>query len=182
MDIIDIINLIVGFFKSEEEEDDDMEIKGVSDRDLFVKLAWKYVGKPYTWGGDDPVAGFDCSGLVCSCAKAVGALPRGKRLTADGLMRYFEEHKAVKLKKPVYGAVVFWGGKGGDLKKAIHVEICINDHISIGASGGGSKVRNMVDAVKYNAFVKPRPIIDSKKRPVIAIFDLFDRDGKCIVK
>ena len=38
------------------------------------KLAWKYIGKFYKWGGDDP-SGFDCSGFVIEILKSVGILP-----------------------------------------------------------------------------------------------------------
>jgi len=34
----------------------------------------------YLWGGDDPLAGFDCSGFVIEILKSVGILEEWRRL------------------------------------------------------------------------------------------------------
>ena len=36
----------------------------MSDRDAFVQYLDHFIGTVYQWGGDDPMDGFDCSGLV----------------------------------------------------------------------------------------------------------------------
>jgi cell wall-associated NlpC family hydrolase len=42
-----------------------------------VKLAKRYLGHPYVWGGESPESGFDCSGLVQYVYKQLGVqLPR----------------------------------------------------------------------------------------------------------
>ena len=124
-------------------------------RELVLKIAFSYLGTFYTWGGDDP-SGFDCSGLVIECLKSVGSLPRKGDWTAAALYHKF----------PIKPA----NGKAGDLVfysnvphgRIIHVEIMINDDLSIGASGGGSKTKTRQDAIKHNAFIKIRPI-DSRE-------------------
>jgi len=120
-------------------------------REEFLKYGCEFTGTFYTWGGDDP-SSFDCSGLAVELCKSVGLLPRGGDWTADGLMRKF--YKFV-VQKPYAGCLVFNRNAAG---VAIHVEICINHLQTIGASGGGSHVKTREDAIKYNAFVKKRPI------------------------
>ena len=126
---------------------DRMEVK----RQLAKRYAFSFLGIPYSWGGDDPSEGFDCSGLIVEVLKGVGLLPLWIDLTADGLYRRFQDRK---VESPYCGclAFVFKGNR------AIHVEFCIDEYHTIGASGGGRFVKTRADAIKYNAFVKLRPI------------------------
>jgi cell wall-associated NlpC family hydrolase len=120
-------------------------------RELFLKIAWSYLGKPYVWGGDDPLQGFDCSGFVIECLKSVGVLPRKGDWTAHMLRDHFYHYSG---RDPKPGDLVFWQNNNG---KIIHVEICLDTRLSIGASGGGSRTRTIEDAIKQNAFIKIRP-------------------------
>lgn len=120
-------------------------------RQIVLDVAWRNWGKFYTWGGDDPSA-FDCSGLVIECLKSVGVLSRGGDWTAAQLWKMFSENQVVI---PDSGDLVFWENSN---HKVVHVEIVLNRELSLGASGGGSFVRTVDDAIKYNAFVKIRPI------------------------
>ncbi|MFC1535727.1 NlpC/P60 family protein, partial [Candidatus Neomarinimicrobiota bacterium] len=43
---------------------------------IASSIAFHFVGLPYLWGGDDAVAGYDCSGLVIEILKSVGLLQR----------------------------------------------------------------------------------------------------------
>ena len=133
-------------------------------RETALKIAWSYCGKWYKWGGDDP-SGFDCSGFIVEILKSVGMIGRKRDYTASGMWHEFQH---LKMGKPKAGALVFWtGGHGG----IVHVEICIDEELAIGASGGGSKTLTEADAIKHNAFIKVRPI---KSRPRIAGFvDVF---------
>lgn len=117
------------------------------------KLAWKYIGKFYKWGGDDP-SGFDCSGFVIEILKSVGILPRKYDNTAEGLFFKFFKNK---VKKAYRGCLVFYGDP------ITHVEFCIDDTFSIGASGGGRDCTTIEDAIRKNAFVKLRPILRNRK-------------------
>lgn len=121
------------------------------DRHIATRVAWTFLGKPYLWGGDDPVAGFDCSGFVIEILKSVGALPRRGDWTAAGLAERFEETKQAAGKE---GALVFWASGAG---KIIHVEYCLSETLSIGASGGGSATDSQADAIRQNAYIKVRP-------------------------
>lgn len=121
-------------------------------RGTFLKIAWEFLGRPYRWGGDDPMSGFDCSGLVVECLKSVGLLPRAGDWTAQGLRTRFADRE---VQGPFSGCLVFWLLPSG---KAMHVEICLNDELAIGASGGGSKTITNQDAINQNAYIKVRPI------------------------
>lgn len=115
-------------------------------------IAKRYYGLWYTWGGDDP-SGFDCSGLVVEALKSVGSLPRSGDWTASDLWYRYPVGPA----NPKAGDLVFWDNLK-PVKKIVHVEICLNDDLSIGASGGGSFVKTKADAEKHNAFIKIRPM------------------------
>jgi cell wall-associated NlpC family hydrolase len=122
--------------------------------DIATHVGLSYLGKWYSWGGDDP-SGIDCSGLVIACLKASGQLPRKGDWTADMLMKDHGWPDA----EPQVGCLIFWGS---DLSKATHVEMVIakirSDNWTIGASGGGRNTRTQDDAIRHNAFVKIRPM------------------------
>lgn len=124
--------------------------------ELAKKIAFSFLGKPYIWGGDDPIKGFDCSGFIIEILKSVGALPRSGDWTAQGLYDfYIDEDKECAKSFPDEGVLVFWCNSNG---KMVHVEFCLDTEYSIGASGGSSTVRTELEAVAKNAYVKVRPI------------------------
>lgn len=116
-----------------------------------AEYIWQFIGRPYAWGGDDPMAGFDCSGLIVEVLRATGLLAPHEDLTADGLWQKFKKYQVVK---PYTGCLLFWFKNN----KAIHVEMAIDDFFTIGASGGGPHVKDLSQAIKENAFVKMNPI------------------------
>lgn len=120
-------------------------------RTAALKVAWSFLGTPYIWGGDDP-SGFDCSGFVIEVLKSVGILPRAGDWTAQGL--YGAQFKGMDVPEPVPGALVFWF-EGAE---AVHVEMCLDANLAIGASGGGHATLSPADAWKQNAYIKIRPI------------------------
>ena len=127
-------------------------------REFAVWYAETWLGRWYTWAGDDP-SGIDCSGLVVEVGKATGVLPRGKAKdwSADGLYQMSIRKGWIVSDAGLRpGAWVFYLNAEGT--KAIHVELVSrNPAIAIGASGGGSSVRSVSDAIRENAFIKPRP-------------------------
>lgn len=123
-----------------------------SDREIMMEVAWRYLGTWYKWGGDDP-EGFDCSGLVCECLQSVGLIGSHEDYTAQGLWNKFKAKCQVAI--PEEGCLVFWEDHMGHV---IHIEICINDRLAIGAKGGGSHVKSAGDAAKHNAYIKVRPM------------------------
>jgi hypothetical protein len=138
-------------------------------REIATRVAWHFVGKPYIWGGDDPMAGWDCSGLVVEILKSAGKLPNAGDWTAGGLSRMFPTAS-----DPKEGCLVFYGTTPlAQPARTIvtHVEYCLDSTFAIGASAGGSKTLTVADAIAQNAFVKIRPI--KKRSDVVGFVDPF---------
>lgn len=129
-------------------------------KEIAVKVAWSLYGTPYRWTGDDPMAGFDCSGFVIEVLKSAGRLPGPGDWTAKQLYPMF---KAVQ--DPTEGCLVFWGKTADGI---YHVEFCLDETFSIGASGGDEKTITEADAIKSNAYIKVRPF---RNRPGIFGFN-----------
>ena len=111
--------------------------------------------KPYVWGGDDPMAGFDCSGLVIEGLKAVGILPKIGDWTAEGLSVYFKDHKAKRLRP---GCLLFYQHRHRISHVVIVWAVIGGDVLALGASGG-RRIKTLEDAIKYNSYIKVRPAL-----------------------
>ena len=125
-------------------------------RDLAVKVAWSFLGRPYVWGGDDPMAGFDCSGFVIEILKSAGVLSNKGDWTADQLYEMFKRQGKYVM-RPFTGTLAFWINFP-DSSRIRHVEFCLSSEFTIGASGGDSKVKTELDAIRKNAYIKIRPL------------------------
>lgn len=116
------------------------------------KAVWylcKWIGEPYMWGGDDPIVGFDCSGLAMEVLTAVGTYQRGGvDKTANGIYLDFKDNLKKKISA---GFLVFWFNKVG---RVVHVAMAIDDLFIVHAAGGGKKVKTLKAAIRYNAFIK----------------------------
>lgn len=119
-------------------------------RETAIKIAWSLLGIPYIWGGDDPVEGFDCSGMCIEILKSIGVLPRKGDWTAHSLHTLFMDKEVDRLGP---GCLVFWTNQN----RVIHVEFAITEKLCIGASGGGRRTLTWRDAVRQNAYIKIRP-------------------------
>ena len=123
-----------------------------SKREMAVRLAWKMIGIPYVWGGDDPIKGFDCSGMCIEILKSVGILPRKGDWTASGLYNRFQENE-IEQHQIGPGCLIFWRPD----VHITHVEFALTDELSVGASGGGRYTLTWKNAVTQNAYIKIRP-------------------------
>ena len=120
--------------------------------DILVNYAKSFIGLPYIWGGNNPIDGFDCSGFVLECLKAVGVLRGGDRAS----MSIHNELKEIGLASGIEkGAILFFGK---DENSITHTAIAISEHLMIEAGGGNSTTKTPEDAAKKNAFVRIRPI------------------------
>jgi len=123
-------------------------------RTRAVEYLQRFIGLPYVWGGDDPVAGFDCSGLIVEVLQAVGVIPHNSDFSAATLYDKFEDKAVIR---GYAGCLVFWYSSNIH-EKITHVEMMIDDFFTVGASGGGSKTLTLADAIRQNAYVKMRPM------------------------
>jgi len=134
-------------------------------REISTQVAWQLLGTPYKWGGNDPLAGFDCSGFCIELLQSVKRFPLKEDTTAKGLWLLF---KNCRVSFAQEGCLVFWGDDESSIR---HVEYCLNEDLSIGASGGGSNTNSVQDAIDQNAYIKIRPI---RSRPgVVGFVDPF---------
>jgi len=117
-----------------------------------VRYIWAFLGLPYRWGGDDPMAGFDCSGLVVEVLQGVGLLPHKSDYTAGGLYEKFKSNEVVR---GCAGCLCLWFNTLGEFT---HVEMMVDDYHTIGASGGGGGTTSGQAAIDQNAFIKMRPL------------------------
>ncbi len=132
--------------------------------EIASSLAFKFIGLPYIWAGDDAVAGFDCSGVVIEVNKSVGNLPRKGDWRAKDLYKLWLDKIVTKA---VEVCVVFFSTGGAD--DIYHTEYVYKNGLTIGASGGGSTTLTREDAIKQNAYVKMRPL----KNDIFAIVNPF---------
>ncbi len=96
-------------------------------RDQVVQIAMRFLGVPYMWGGKTP-KGFDCSGFVQTCFKAVGVdLPRDTHLQSE-----FGDLPAVTLKDARPGDLLFFSEQG---QRVTHVAISLGGGDIIHAAG-----------------------------------------------
>lgn len=134
-------------------------------RATAIRYAWTFIGTPYRWGGDDPMAGFDCSGFVVEILTAVGMVPHKYDDTAGGLATKF---RANQIDRPRAGAFIVWYDPTGFGQ---HIEFFIDEFHTIGASGGGSATTDLNAAIMANAFIKIRPY--TYRNQPFKIFDPF---------
>lgn len=127
---------------------------------IAVTYALSFLGEPYRWGGDDPMAGFDCSGLVQEILASVGLDPLGDQ-SAQMLYDYF---KPVSQSVIGPGALVFFGK---DIRSITHVGFMVNSRCMVEAGGGGSTTTTLDAAIKQNAFVRIRPFDHRKDRVAV---------------
>jgi len=134
----------------------------LSDIEVATQVAWSFIGVPYIWGGDDPIKGFDCSGLVIEILRSVDRLPRRGDWSSHTLSNMFRP-----IDNPQEGALAFYG----TLERISHVAYCINDKFCIEAGGGNRDNQDIEDAIYKNAYVRVRGIYT---REVIKISNPFD--------
>ena len=119
--------------------------------DKIVDIAKLYIGFPYLWGGQSPLNGFDCSGLVVEVLKSVGLISDTADFTAQQFYYIFKHVNA-----PSKGYLVCYGSSPSNVT---HIGICIDEELMIESAPGGSKVDSIKSAIKTDSRVRIRPIM-----------------------
>lgn len=131
-------------------------------RALLQAYALSFIGAPYRFGtapggGDDPVRGFDCSGLVSELLRASGVVSFGYRENAQGMLTRFATIETFT--GPRFGDLAFYG-KG--VTTISHVGFCLDENTMLEAGGGDASTVTLDVASERNAFVRLRPILYRK--------------------
>jgi cell wall-associated NlpC family hydrolase len=104
-------------------------------RERVVEAGLDAIGTPYSWGGDDPDGGFDCSGLVAFVFKEIAGVDLPRR-AADQRGR----GKVVNTAQLQPGDLVFFG-TSRRRNQTSHVGIYIGNNEFVHAPTRGSTVR-----------------------------------------
>ena len=118
---------------------------------------------PYKWGGNHPLEGFDCSGLIQYLLSANGdPIPDHIDRTAQGIFDYFSINGSWNVSK--LGSLAFFGK---DARSITHIAMLVDEHRIIEAAGGDHLTLTKEDAVKKGALVRISML--SHRRDLIAI-------------
>lgn len=123
---------------------------------ILTDYALQFVGKPYRWGGDDPIRGFDCSGFIQELLASAGIDPKGDQ-TAQGLFDYFSRNGSWNIQR--VGSLAFYGK---DVKSISHVAMMLDSYRIIEAGAGGPTTTTEQAAADQNAFVRIRLLTNRK--------------------
>ncbi len=143
------MHLLEGFLKKRKSP----AIKTMTDIDGLVAYARRFVGIPYIFGGNNPIRGFDCSGLVCELMKRQGILKWNEDLSSQMLFDRVKIEGNYDVSRA--GSLAFYG-KGPE--KIVHVGILVDSETMIEAGGGDRSTLSVTDAEERNAFVRERPV------------------------
>lgn len=128
-------------------------------RAIMELLIWKNVYLPYRWGGDDPMAGFDCSGGVLEIYRSVGIMPAKSDYNAQAIHQYLLRYKGQPLHPAdhilLLGDAIFYGPSAINIE---HVAMAMNDDLVFEFGGGGSKTTSEDMAINQNAYGRVRPL------------------------
>lgn len=135
------------------------------EQNLFQMVMLTYLHIPYIWGGDDPINGVDCSGLVQELLAVLGLDPKGDQ-TAQVLYDYFSKPGMFVEGGHKTGTLYFFG-KSKD--KITHIAMGFDEFTYLEAGGGGSKTLNRQDAINQNAYTRLRP--NNSRSDLVAILN-----------
>lgn len=119
---------------------------------LLYDYALRLIGLPYRWGGDDPLAGFDCSGLTIEILQAAGVLPKGYEGRAQDLFHLFQKNQPEAC---AFATLLFFGKS---IEAITHIGFGMSRTHMLEAGGGGAKTLTLADAIAQNAYTRLRPI------------------------
>lgn len=139
---------------------------------ILVSVALAMQNIPYKWGGNNPMVGFDCSGLVQWVLKSAGEDPPGDQ-SAQGLFDYFSAMGRSKFDELGPGSLVFYGKS---VTQITHVAIAIDKYRIVEAASGGPSTLAKTDAELCGACVRVS-LIDHRKDRVSVLKPYYRKIG-----
>lgn len=137
-----------------------------------MSYAKSMLGIPYIYGGNTPLSGLDCSGLVCELLKSVGELGTMEDLSAQALFDKYH-NGAGEWNRIAPGSLVFYGES---VAKISHVAMILDVSGTpriIEAGHGTPAILTIEDAKKRGAFVRIRQM--SYRKDLVAIIKPYYR-------
>ena len=121
---------------------------------LFTQYALRFVGAPYRFGSNGPIA-WDCSSFVLELLKALGANPTKRDMTAQDIHDWASSMASSSAMQAKAGTLVFYGRS---LALVTHVAMLLSPGFLIEAGGGDATTRTLQDAENRGwAMVRVRP-------------------------
>lgn len=120
----------------------------------LVPFALSLLGKPYLWGGKNPLTGFDCSGFVEWVLSAYGIDPPGV-VNSQAIYEYFLKDNKCLHEVLGPGSLCFYGKS---TKEITHIALMVNQFQLIEAGGGDSSTVSLEEAKKRGACVRLKPL------------------------
>jgi len=117
------------------------------------------LGKPYKWGGNNAITGFDCSGFVLELLRA-----GGHNLPDMSSQKIFDHFKNGQWNVYGLGSLAFYGK---DAASITHVAFLLNEYQMVEAGGGNSSTVNLTEAAARNATVRIRTV--KFRRDLVAV-------------
>ena len=127
----------------------------MNNKELLQMLITRMLSTPYLWGGNSPLQGLDCSGLVCELLRSIGLIGR-EDLRAQAL---YDRFKIEGSPGAAFGALAFFGKSVSEIT---HVTFMLNAGVMVEAGGGGSQTTSLQKAIEQNAYVRVRPLKSRK--------------------
>ena len=117
------------------------------------------LGKPYIWGGQSPLIGWDCNGLIHWGLDSAG-LDTPTDRSAQGLFDWFDVH-GERDPRPGAGVLAFYGKSVAEIT---HVAFMLDRFRIIEAGGGDRSCLTLADAIQKRAYVRIRHV--SARTPI----------------
>lgn len=122
--------------------------------EYLIQYAMSFLGKPYIYTGNNPVVGFDCSGLISEVLRSAGKVRWNEDLNAQMIYDKFSAETGMTWNVIQPGALAFYGK---DFTRITHVGMFIDSRGRIIEAGGGDSTTTTVEkAGLRNAFVRIR--------------------------
>ena len=103
-----------------------------NEKSIAIHWLINHIGKPYIWGGNNSIEGFDCSGFVLEFLRSFTKL-KLKDITSQQLLEYFKKQnpnfiRMIKNETIQFGDILFYGKSRN---KITHVAIAIAPNLLI---------------------------------------------------